>query len=150
MAQEETSKRTPPVRSHVRAGHHGVGQLTLVEHALCPLDAKAALAGTRHECDYFYTDTSRHRRRARVRIDSPAGLSANDEFFLWGLLALTLAQPDASTPRPISACDNWAASQPVPKEEKTTINSDRQSVGYQPFVIRTTDFMTRFVRNTAP
>jgi len=91
MAQEETPKRT-----RVRAGHHGVGQLTLVEHALCPLDAKTALAGTRHECDYFFTDASRHRRRARVRIDSPAGLSANDEFFLWGLLALTLAQPDAT------------------------------------------------------
>ena len=33
-------------------------------------------------------------------------------------------------PRLISACVNWAASLPVPKEARTTTYSDRQSVGY--------------------
>ena len=34
------------------------------------------------------------RRAAHVRMICPLGLTPNDEFFLWGLLALTLSQPD--------------------------------------------------------
>src|SRR5258708_28555659 len=40
-------------------------------------------------------DRKRHYRQARARIISPSGLSASDEFYLWGLLALTFAQPQA-------------------------------------------------------
>lgn len=69
----------------------GVGQLTLVEHALCPLDARTSLrANLVHETTYAFTDAARRRRRAHARVLCPLGLSAHDEFFLWGLLALTL------------------------------------------------------------
>jgi hypothetical protein len=73
----------------------GRGQLTLVEHALCPLDPNASLVENLvHESAYFFTDANRHWRQARARIICPSGLSANDEFYLWGLLALTFAQPE--------------------------------------------------------
>lgn len=71
----------------------GLSQLTLVEHALCPLDARLSLRENLvHECEYFFTDAQKHRRKARVRVNCPDGLSANDEFFLWGLLALTFSE----------------------------------------------------------
>jgi len=74
----------------------GLGQLTLVEHALCPLDPAASLAENLiHDSAYFFMDQNRHMRQARARIISPSGLSASDEFYLWGLLALTFAQPQA-------------------------------------------------------
>lgn len=75
----------------------GLTQLTLVEHALCPLDTGASLqAGLRHETSYRYTDRDGDRQTARVRVTCPDGLSPRDEFYLWGLLALTFAQPEAS------------------------------------------------------
>ena len=77
---------------------NGLTQLTLVEHALCPLDADASLrSGFCHETSYRYSDKHGTRRTARVRVTCPDGLSANDEFYLWGLLALTFAQPDLSS-----------------------------------------------------
>ena len=88
----QQAARTP----RVRAGQHGLGQLTLAEHSLCPLDASASLQARLHGCEYFYTDASRRRCKARVRIDTPEGLSAHDEFFLWGLLALALSQREAT------------------------------------------------------
>ena len=73
----------------------GLSQLTLVEHALCPLDTSASLRENFvHECEYYFTDSAKHQQKARVRISCPAGLSSNDEFFLWGLLALTFSQPE--------------------------------------------------------
>lgn len=73
-----------------------MGQLTLVEHSLCPLDPAASLVESLvHESAFFYMDGNRHYRQARARIISPSGLSASDEFYLWGLLALTFAQPQA-------------------------------------------------------
>jgi hypothetical protein len=84
----------------------GVGQLSLVEHALCPLDSKASLTenlvfATR----YSYTNTVGKRSLAQARVFSPLGLSASDEFYLWGLLALTFQQPD---PRPeLIATPHW-------------------------------------------
>ena len=72
----------------------GVGQLSLVEHALCPLDSARSLRGRfLHECQYKYTDTAGRRRTAHVRVACPLGLSAQDESYLWGLLALTFSQP---------------------------------------------------------
>jgi len=73
----------------------GVGQLSLVEHALCPLDARASLReNLMFDTSYFFTDSSHHQREARATVFCPLGLSANDEFYLWGLLALTFAQPE--------------------------------------------------------
>ena len=71
----------------------GVCQLSLVEHALCPLDRRRALRdGLRHETAFRYSDPTGKRRTATVRIDCAYGLSPFDEFYLWGLLALTMAQ----------------------------------------------------------
>ena len=76
------------------ANHHGVGQLTLAEHSLCPLDARASLQpGLLHRTSFQYSDAQRRRKTALVEISCPQGLSAHDEFYLWGLLALTLSQP---------------------------------------------------------
>jgi len=70
-------------------------QLTLVEHALCPLDRSLSLTpGSVHEAAYPYTDRNRNRRNARVQIGALEGLSAWDELYLWGLLAIALSQPD--------------------------------------------------------
>ena len=76
--------------------HCGIGQLTLAEHALCPLQtASSSSGGLIHECSYRYSDQKRRRvRSAQARVTCPAGLLPNDEFYLWGLLALTLDQPE--------------------------------------------------------
>ncbi len=73
----------------------GIGQLSLVEHSLCPLDARRGLVDNLvHDARYQFTDARRRRRTARARVFCPLGLSANDELYLWGLLALTFAQRD--------------------------------------------------------
>lgn len=78
-----------------RFTHAGIGQLSLVEHALCPLDARRGMVEHLvHQAAYHFTDAQRRRRTARARVLCPIGLSANDELYLWGLLALTLRQAD--------------------------------------------------------
>lgn len=73
-----------------------MGQLTLVEHSLCPLDPQVSLVENLvHESAFYFTDGSRHLRQAHARVISPSGLSASDEFYLWGLLAITFAQPES-------------------------------------------------------
>src|SRR5262249_41691927 len=73
----------------------GRGQLSLLEHSLCPLDPEASLRlGLQHETSYFYYDKNGNRKTAKVKVLAPLGLSACDELYLWGLLALTLAQPE--------------------------------------------------------
>ncbi|MBA3312939.1 MAG: hypothetical protein H0T47_06560 [Planctomycetaceae bacterium] len=73
----------------------GLGQLSLVEHALCPLDSRASLVENLvHDSAYHFTDKNRHQQTAKARIFCPLGLSAGDEFFLWGLLALTFSQTE--------------------------------------------------------
>lgn len=73
-------------------------QLSLVEHALCPLDTAASLQpGFRFEAWYAYSDAHRNRRKAKAVVGTLDGLSAHDELYLWGLLGLALAQPE---PRP--------------------------------------------------
>lgn len=84
-------QQRPPLTSQ----RFAKAQLTLVEHALCPLDAGVSLTKNfLHETRYLYTDGSRNRRTATVRIGGLDGLSAHDEFYLWGLLALALSQPE--------------------------------------------------------
>ncbi len=76
----------------------GLCQLSLVEHALCPLDNRESgtAAGIRHDTRYQFTDRTGERRTATVRVSCPLGLTPTDEFYLWGLLALTLSQPKPS------------------------------------------------------
>ncbi len=81
-------------RGRVRRTSSGRAQLSLVEHALCPLDPSVGLRDHLvHETTYGYTDRNRHIKLAHVRVICPSGLSPADEFVLWGLLALTFAQP---------------------------------------------------------
>src|ERR1051325_9790229 len=90
MNSRQKVKETPTRRRWT-----GMGQLSLVEHSLCPLDTGASLvANLVHQSYYFFTDKNKHLRKATARIVSPSGLSATDEFYLWGLLALTFAQPE--------------------------------------------------------
>ena len=86
-----------PRRTRRREGS-GRAQLSLVEHALCPLDSSASLRDHLvHETAYGYTDRHGHLKIASVRVMCASGLSAADEFILWGLLALTFNQPSPST-----------------------------------------------------
>ncbi len=78
-------------------GFSGRGQLSLIEHALCPLDTSRALRQKEHRSEYFYMDKNRHQRRAVAQVVAPLGLSPNDEFFLWGLLGITLKQREPSS-----------------------------------------------------
>ena len=73
----------------------GRAQLTLVEHALCPLDASGSVKGLiKHRSEFLYQDKHRHQRTAIAEIVAIDGLLPNDEFYLWGLLQLTLRQPE--------------------------------------------------------
>lgn len=76
---------------------NGVGQLSLVEHALCPLNSRASLARNQvFETGYFYSNQQRQRKRSKVEVFCPLGLSPVDEFNLWGMLALTLANKESN------------------------------------------------------
>lgn len=90
MPRESTAKsKAPPLR--------GLGQLTLVEHSLCPLDPRASLRPhLTHTCRYRYVDPTSGPSTAQVVVNSPRGLAARDEFYLWGLLGITFAQQDPS------------------------------------------------------
>jgi hypothetical protein len=66
-----------------------------VEHALCPLDERTSLKSPLvYDTGHFRTDANHHAKWIPVRIVAQEGLSAADEFYLWGLLALTFAQPE--------------------------------------------------------
>lgn len=87
-------KRTNRTSSELSVA--GRGQLTLVEHALCPLDPQASLVENLvHDASYGLMDRNRTWRKACVRVMCPLGLSASDEFYLWGLLALTFAEHES-------------------------------------------------------
>ena len=75
---------------------HGLAQLSLIEHALCPLDKNVSLRDGSHYHTGFYYGSSGDRRFANVAVSAARGLSPNDELFLWGLLALALAEDDGS------------------------------------------------------
>jgi hypothetical protein len=94
------SSRPPSTRRHFTRSFYesvGLAQLSVVEHALCPLDPAAGMTpNLRHRARYHYTDRNGHQQSASASVLCPSGLSPNDEFYLWGLLALTLSQPDPS------------------------------------------------------
>ena len=100
MTHTSTTDLQRQFSSHRRTSrflHSGLGQLSIVEHALCPLDRSVSLHGDRfHESSYRYSNANGKRCTASVRVDYPLGLTASDEFYLWGLLALTLSQPEQS------------------------------------------------------
>jgi len=88
--QATTSRRRRAISS-------GVAQLSLVEHAFCPLDDRLSLVRPLvHETGYLRADRHHHARWVPVRIVAHEGLSAADELFLWGLLALAFEQPSPS------------------------------------------------------
>jgi len=61
----------------------GYGQLSLVEHSLCPLDRQSSLVENLvHRAEYRYSDAQRKRQSARARVFCPLGLSANDELLM--------------------------------------------------------------------
>jgi len=64
MGRLKTGSRKPRQPSWTRSG---LGQLTLVEHALCPLDSRIALReDLRYQSEYRYVDAEGHRLTARV------------------------------------------------------------------------------------
>ena len=92
-SQRSIVNRTKPQRKTPYAST-GLAQLSVLEHSLCPLDVRTSLTtGLTHESRYPYTGNDGIRRSAAVRVHLPLGLSSADEFTLWGLLALTLRQP---------------------------------------------------------
>ena len=71
----------------------GRAQLSLIEHALCPLDASQSLwPQFCFQTQYFYSDQKQKRKKATVRVGAIDGLSPHDELYLWGLLSLALSQ----------------------------------------------------------
>jgi hypothetical protein len=97
----DSPARTPPRdvrrprRTSWQRAANGVAQLSLVEHALCPLDERLSLKSPLvYDTGHFRTDANHHAKWIPVRIVAQEGLSAADEFYLWGLLALTFAQPE--------------------------------------------------------
>ncbi len=89
---------------------NGIGQLSLVEHALCPLDSRTSLIKNQaFSATYYFYSGTEGRKQANARILCPLGLSATDEIYLWGLLALTLQQP---APEPeLLATPHWCLRQ---------------------------------------
>jgi hypothetical protein len=96
--QRNSPYRGLPQKDRPRTLGRGMTQLSLVEHALCPINAAVSLRpNLTHEAAYFFTDKSGVRRKAQARVLCPEGLSAHDELYLWGLLALTFSQTEPST-----------------------------------------------------
>ncbi len=72
----------------------GLGQLTLVEHALSPLDCSTK--SLLHRSSFQFVGANGKRQRSVATVAAPFGLLPGDEFFLWGLLGLTFRQPQPS------------------------------------------------------
>lgn len=73
-----------------RRALNGIGQLTLVEHALCPLGTvQVGGEPLSHRTSFQYVSKNGKRETAHAAISAAFGLFPGDEFFLWGLLGLT-------------------------------------------------------------
>jgi hypothetical protein len=108
MPSDSTLHR-PARRRSVGPGS-GLAQQSLVEHALGPLDLTEALQpGRLHQVQYPFTDGQRNRKLATATVACPFGLSPHDELYLYGLLALTFAQPEPSPE--FSATPHWCLQQ---------------------------------------
>ncbi len=71
---------------------HGMSQVSLVETALSPLDYQPGTP-LRHVSEFVYYDSQRQRRTGTVTVKAPGGLSPTDELVLYGMLAITFADP---------------------------------------------------------
>ena len=90
------SAKRKPVETSEPNRVTGLGQLSLVEHALCPLNPRASLVDNLvYATKYSFPNEHGTRSYAQARVFSPLGLSAADELYLWGLLALSLLPADA-------------------------------------------------------
>ena len=75
----------------------GIGQLTLVEHALCPLNSGShSDQPLTHAASFQFPDTTGKRVSATATISAAFGLCPSDELLLWGLLGLTFAKAKPS------------------------------------------------------
>ena len=103
LKSAKARRSKPPVATDRVAG---MGQLSLVEHALCPLDPRASMIENLvYSANYCYSNKSGNRKFAKARVFSPLGLSAFDELYLWGLIALSLLPAD---PKPeLIATPHW-------------------------------------------
>ena len=73
----------------------GYAQLSLIETALYPLD-HGPRESTAFSTTYGYTDRDGRRQVAEVKVASAfEPMKANDDFFLWSLLSLTLLHSDS-------------------------------------------------------
>jgi len=87
------------VDGEIGQGHHlswGLAPLPLVETALSPLDFQPGVA-LDHHGRFEYHDLHQRRPDGAVTLRAPGGLSPTDELVLYGLLAITFADP-APTP----------------------------------------------------
>jgi len=74
---------------------NGIAQLSVVEHALCPLDpTKSNVRGMYFDTGYFRTDKHGNSKFIPVEMTAGHGLVSDDEFYIWGMLQLAFAQPE--------------------------------------------------------
>ena len=70
-----------------------IAQLSLLETALWPLQGGQREAST---FDTTYSFKAGNKQQAaRVTVYAPHGLQSEDEYVLWGLLGISLSQPNA-------------------------------------------------------
>lgn len=105
----------PAVATRKPPKHLGTAQLSVLETALCPLNAKLIRGGAIYRSKFFFTPQSSNsgakprREVANVRVTAPLGLLPNDEYALWGLLAVTLNSSDADSR--LLATPHWCLKQ---------------------------------------
>lgn len=88
--------RVRSTKEHLNA--NGCGQLTLVEHALCPLSQLEKSTGVSvYRTGFQFVGQSGKRQIATATVTAAFGLRPVDELFLWGMLGLTLGQPELSS-----------------------------------------------------
>ncbi|MBC7820422.1 MAG: hypothetical protein IAG10_26355 [Planctomycetaceae bacterium] len=77
-------KRPKPLESSsTTPARHGIAQLTLVEHSLCPLHSSGIGEVSRtHVSQFSYRDPSGRKQTGTARVYCPKGLLPSDEFFL--------------------------------------------------------------------
>jgi hypothetical protein len=93
IGHDELAGPTGPKQEGGRR-HWALGELSLVEHALCPLDVRSTAGPLLHRTSYWYFDKHRNRKKATASVKAVDGLSANDELYLWGILGIIFSQPE--------------------------------------------------------
>lgn len=91
----ELADRKTAHTSRVSSVHSGLGQLTLVEHALSPLASLAGNTAFVHESRFRYVGSDGRSLVGEARITAAHGLKPSDELLLWGLLAVAVRSSSA-------------------------------------------------------